>query len=271
MPQMSYRAFRDPPSISGITWAHVAGFSPNMAEPETMGAGCAFLDYDNDGWMDIYLVNSGPCDFYTPKQPLRNALYHNNRDGTFTDVTEKAGVAETLTEWALRSATTMPMVFRIFTSLSIRTASFITITVMAHLPTSRRRRELLRQDGPPALFGSTTTTMAGSTSLSAIFVDYSKDKLKFCGDKLTGERSYCIPTIYDPSLVAVSQQRRWHVHRCQQGVGYCAILAKALGVVAADVNNDGWMDLFVGNDTGPNYRMENRGKGNLKRLARLPG
>ena len=42
--------------------------------------------------MDIYLVNSGPCDFYTPKQPLRNALYHNNRDGTFTDVTEKAGV-----------------------------------------------------------------------------------------------------------------------------------------------------------------------------------
>ena len=57
-----------------------------------MGAGCAFLDYDNDGWMDIYLVNSGPCDFYTPKQPLRNALYRNNRDGTFTDVTEKAGV-----------------------------------------------------------------------------------------------------------------------------------------------------------------------------------
>ena len=57
-----------------------------------MGPGCAFLDYDNDGWMDIYLVNSGPCDFYTPPQPLRNALYRNHRDGTFTDVTEKAGV-----------------------------------------------------------------------------------------------------------------------------------------------------------------------------------
>jgi len=81
-----------PASRSRITWAHVAGFSPHMNEPETMGAGCAFIDYDNDGWMDIYLVNSGPCDFYTPKQPLRNALYHNNRDGTFTDVTEKAGV-----------------------------------------------------------------------------------------------------------------------------------------------------------------------------------
>ena len=57
-----------------------------------MGPGCAFLDYDNDGWMDIFLVNSGPSDFYTPPKPLRNALYKNNRDGTFTDVTEKAGV-----------------------------------------------------------------------------------------------------------------------------------------------------------------------------------
>ena len=60
--------------------------------PETMGAGVAFLDYDNDGWMDLYMVNSGPCDFYTPAKPVRNALYKNNRDGTFTDVTEKAGV-----------------------------------------------------------------------------------------------------------------------------------------------------------------------------------
>ena len=80
------------PAGSGIHWAHVGGHSSNMYLPETIGPGAAFLDYDNDGWMDIYLVNSGPCDFYTPPKPLRNALYHNNRDGTFTDVTEKAGV-----------------------------------------------------------------------------------------------------------------------------------------------------------------------------------
>ena len=61
--------------------------------PESLGPGCAFLDYDNDGWMDIYLVNSGPSNFFQPKQPLKNALYRNNRDGTFTDVTDKAGVA----------------------------------------------------------------------------------------------------------------------------------------------------------------------------------
>ncbi|MGH9518843.1 MAG: FG-GAP repeat domain-containing protein, partial [Terriglobales bacterium] len=77
---------------SGIHWTHTAGLSPSMYLPETVGAGCAFLDYDQDGWMDIYLVNSGPCDFYQPTKLLRNALYKNNRDGTFTDVTLKAGV-----------------------------------------------------------------------------------------------------------------------------------------------------------------------------------
>jgi len=81
-----------PPEKSGIRWVHSNGKSPEKYLPETSGAGCAFLDYDNDGWMDIYLVNSGKCDFFTPNQPLRNALYRNNRDGTFTDVTEKAGV-----------------------------------------------------------------------------------------------------------------------------------------------------------------------------------
>ena len=77
---------------SGITWVHDNAMSPGRFLPETCGAGCAFLDYDNDGWMDLYLVNSGPSDFYAPKTPIRNALYKNNRDGTFTDVTEKAGV-----------------------------------------------------------------------------------------------------------------------------------------------------------------------------------
>jgi hypothetical protein len=80
------------PSATKINWTHSNGRSPEWYLPETVGAGCGFLDFDNDGWMDIYLVNSGPCDFYTPPRPLRNALYRNNRDGTFSDVTEKAGV-----------------------------------------------------------------------------------------------------------------------------------------------------------------------------------
>src|SRR5450755_4757875 len=72
---------------SGVTWVHENAMSTEHHPPETLGPGCAFLDYDNDGWMDLFLVNSGPCDFYKPQKPLRHALYKNNRDGTFSDVT----------------------------------------------------------------------------------------------------------------------------------------------------------------------------------------
>src|ERR1041385_1409800 len=87
-------AFEEVPAkTSGITWVHNNAHSTERHLPETVGAGCAFFDYDNDGWMDIYLVNSGAADFYAPATPLKNALYHNNHNGTFTDVTDKAGVA----------------------------------------------------------------------------------------------------------------------------------------------------------------------------------
>ena len=71
-----------PASKSGITWTHDNAMSPDRFLPETLPPGCAFLDYDNDGWLDIFLVNSGPSDFFKPKQPLHHALYKNNRDGT---------------------------------------------------------------------------------------------------------------------------------------------------------------------------------------------
>ena len=74
-------------------WVHENAMSADRYLPETMGPGVAFIDYDNDGWIDIFMVNSGPSDFYKPAKPLKNALYKNNRNGTFTDVTDKAGVA----------------------------------------------------------------------------------------------------------------------------------------------------------------------------------
>src|SRR5438552_2596506 len=71
--------FADVPAAqSGLTWVHENGMSPERYLPETCGSGCAFLDFDNDGWMDLYFVNSGPSDFYTPAKPIRNALYKNN-------------------------------------------------------------------------------------------------------------------------------------------------------------------------------------------------
>src|SRR5437867_13141429 len=84
--------FTDVLPQTGITFRHVNGASDEKYLIETMGAGCGLIDYDNDGWLDIYFVNGGPTRAFTPAEPLRNALYRNNRDGTFTDVTLKAGV-----------------------------------------------------------------------------------------------------------------------------------------------------------------------------------
>ena len=80
------------PSKSGIAWVHDNARSEKRYLPETMGPGAAFFDYDNDGWMDLYLVSYGPCDFFKPTKPQQSALYKNQGDGRFADVTAKAGV-----------------------------------------------------------------------------------------------------------------------------------------------------------------------------------
>jgi enediyne biosynthesis protein E4 len=260
------------PSISGINWTHVNGRSPMAHLPETVGGGCAFLDYDNDGWMDIYLVNSGPCDFYTPPQPLCNALYHNNRDGTFTDVTAKAGVGGNA--------------YGMGVAVGDYDGDGFPDLYVTQYPHS-----ILYHNNGDGTFTNVTAkagVAAPGWATSAVwfdydndgrldlfvchFVDYSKDKLKFCGDKLTGERSYCIPTIYDPMPC-------WLFHNNGDGTftdvskesGISQSLAKAWGVVAADLNNDGLMDLYVTNDTVPNFLFANRGKGKFEEIAMLAG
>ncbi len=85
--------FTDIRKQSGITFLQDSTQTEEKLYLETMGTGVAWLDYDQDGLMDLYFVQSGPTDLYKPDHPMRSALYHNNGDGTFTDVTEKAGVA----------------------------------------------------------------------------------------------------------------------------------------------------------------------------------
>jgi len=89
-PQVAFR--QAPPSESGITWVHTNARSEHRYLPETIPPGVAIFDYNNDELMDILLVNTGESAFFHPAKPLRPALYRNNGDGTFTDVTEKAGL-----------------------------------------------------------------------------------------------------------------------------------------------------------------------------------
>ena len=85
--------FREvPPAESGIRWKHTNPRSEQRYLPETFPPGVAIFDYNNDGWMDVFVVNSGESSFFHPPQPAHAVLYRNNGDGTFTDVTEKAGL-----------------------------------------------------------------------------------------------------------------------------------------------------------------------------------
>jgi len=260
------------PAASGIAWVHSNARSEEMYLPETTGAGCAFLDYDGDGWMDIYLVNSGACDFFKPLTPLGNALYKNNRDGTFTDVTEKAGVAGGGYGMGVAvgdyDGDGWPDLYVTQYGRSIlyhnnRDGTFTDVTEKAGVAAPGWASSAVwfdyDNDGRLDLF-------------VCRFVDFDKSKNKFCGNRETGERYYCIPRVYEPMPC-------WLFHNNGDGTftdvskdsGIAKFPSKAWGVVATDINNDGWMDLFVANDTTLNYLFANRGKGRFEEIGLVAG
>ncbi|HWZ81034.1 MAG TPA: CRTAC1 family protein [Terriglobales bacterium] len=252
-----------PPSVSGIHWTHNAAHSPQKYLPEATGPGCAFLDYDNDGWMDIYLVNSGQSDFYTPPKPLRNGLYRNNRDGTFTDVTEKAGVGAG------------------GFGMGIAVGDYDN-DGFADLFVSQYGRSILYHNNGNGTFTDVTEKsglIVQGWASHAVWFDYDNDgrldlfvgqfagfdKANGCGVSADGKRHYCIPRIF-------RAMPSWLFHNNGDGTftdvskesGIAGSLGKAWGVVATDVNNDGNMDLFVANDTVGNFLFINKGNGKFE-------
>ncbi len=185
------------PSTSGLTWKHANAMSPNRYLPETMGPGVAFLDYDNDGWMDLFMVNSGASDFHSPATPLKNGLYKNNRDGTFTDVTEKAGVVGGASF-----------------GMGCAIGDYDNDGYPDIFVTSYGRCTLYRNNGNGTF--TDVTKKAGldapGWTTSAVWFDYDNDgKLDlfvcsfvqfslannvFCGDNKLGRNYYCIPRIF---------------------------------------------------------------------------
>ncbi len=258
-----------PPSASGITWVHDNAISPDRYLPETMGPGVAFLDYDNDGWMDLFMVNSGPCDFFTPKTPLSNALYKNNRDGTFTDVTKTAGLTG---------------------------GTFAMGMAVGDYDNDGYQDILVTNYGPPTLYhnngNGTFTDVTAKSGLAAgphwttsavwfdydndgkldlflcSFVDFSLKNNVFCGDNTLGRRFYCIPRVFKPTSSALYRNNGDGTFTLASGgTDIEAAKGKALGVVATDINNDGQMDLFVANDTVQNFLFANRGKGKWEEIG----
>ena len=261
-----------PPKTSGIGWVHTNAHSPERFLPETVGAGGAFLDYDNDGWMDIYLVNSGPADFYTPSNPLKNALFRNNRDGTFSDVTDKAGVGG---------------------------GSFGMGAAASDYDGDGWQDLFVTNYGPDILYrnngNGTFTDVTGKAGVAvagwstcAVWFDYDSDgrldlfvssfiefdrsQHRLCVDKTATQNYYCIPRIFKP--------RPSHLFRnngdgtftdVSRDSGIAGSPGKSFGAVVTDVNNDNLMDLFVANDTMPNFLFINKGKGKFEESGLAAG
>jgi len=268
--QAAPRIFEEvPAAASGITWVHDNAMSANRYLPETMGPGVAFCDFDNDGWADIFMVNSGASDFYQPKAPLKNALYKNNRDGTFTDVAEKAGVAGGR-EFGMGCAI----------------ADYDNDGYADILVTAYGRCTLYHNNGDGTF--TDVTGKAGVASpgwtTSAVWFDYDNDgrldlflcsfvefsvtNNVFCGDNKLGKRFYCIPRVFKPTpSLLYHNNGDGTFTEVSAGTDIQRARGKALGVVATDITGDGLMDLFVANDTVQNFLFANRGKGKWEEIA----
>lgn len=253
------------PKTSGITWVHDNAHSAERFLPETVGAGCAFLDYDNDGWMDIYLVNSGPSDFFKPASPLKNALYRNNHDGTFSDVTDKAGVAgETF-------------------GMGAAAADYDNDGWIDLYVTSYGRNILYRNNGNGTFADVTDKAGVSAPGWSTCsvwfdydndgkldlfvssFVDYDKSQITLCTDEKMSSRYYCVPRLFKPRpsrLFHNNGNGTFTDASKESGIGDHP--GKSFGAVATDVNNDSLIDLFVANDTMPNFLFINKGGGKFE-------
>ena len=241
---------------------------------ETMGTGVGWIDYDQDGLMDLFFVQSAATDIYRPPHPLRSALYHNNGDGTFTDVTEKAGVGAAG-----------------LYGQGVAVGDFdndgypdLYVTGYGHA--------ILYHNNGDGTFTDVTEKAGvadkGGWSTSAGWFDYDKDGYLdlvvcnyiewnpknniWCGEHRPGYRAYCHPDNYkgqklklyhnnhDGTFTDVSEK---------SGVGIPE--AKGMGVVLADFNNDGWPDIAVANDTWPNFLFINKKDGTFKDVSFTSG
>jgi hypothetical protein len=254
-----------PSKSSGITWTHDNAHSTERYLPETVGAGCAFFDYDNDGWMDIYLVNSGASDFFTPPAPLKNALYHNNRDGTFTDVTDRAGVAGGRFGMGVAAADYDGDGWQdIYVTNYGR-------NILYHNNRDGTFTDVTQKAGVDAPGWSTCAVWFdydndGKLDLFVSgFVFYDKSQKILCTDETRSRNYYCVPRLFKP--------RPSHLYHNVGGGSFADVSkesgiadspGKSFGAVATDVNNDGLMDLFVANDTMPNFLFVNKGGGKFE-------
>jgi enediyne biosynthesis protein E4 len=252
--------FLDVTSQAGIHFKHNTGAFGKKYLPETMGSGVCFLDYDNDGWQDIFFVNSMDWPEHKTGKSYP-ALYHNNHDGTFTDVTREAGLA--IETYGLGCA-----------AGDYDNDGFEDLYV-----TTVGSNHLYHNLGNGKFADVTAKAGVASPgfSASAVWFDYDNDgkldlfvthyiewsmaKDQYCSLD-NKNKSYCTPQTYKGESSHLYHNKGNGIFEdVTRKAGLLDPTSKALGVALLDYDNDGWMDLFVSNDTEPNKLYHNNHDG----------
>jgi hypothetical protein len=253
--------FADITQKAGIHFTHNNGAFGKKFLPETLGPGVAFIDYDNDGWQDIFIANGTGWPGH-PGHVSTPVLYHNNHDGTFTDVTQKAGLA-------------IPMY-----GMGVAVGDYDNDGYDDLFVTAYGQNHLFRNNGNGTFTDVTKKAgliTAPELSASAAWVDYDRDghldllvtnyvqwspqKDLYC--TMDGKtKSYCTPETYPGASV-----RLWRNNSngtftdVTKKAGLYDPTSKSLGVTILDANQDGWPDIAISDDTQPNKLYINNRNG----------
>ncbi len=262
--------FTDVTAQAGIHFKHNSGAFGKKYLPETMGSGVCFLDYDNDGWQDILLINSMDWPGHRSGKSLP-ALYHNNHDGTFTDVTRQAGLAVEM--YGLGCAVgdydndgyddiyiTTLGANHLFHNL--RNGKFADVTAKAGV------------SDPGFSAGAVWFDYDNDGKLDlfvAHYIDWSIETDQYCTLD-NKNKSYCTPQTYKGQSAALFHNKGdGTFENVTRRAGLYDPTGKSLGIALLDYDNDGWMDLFVSNDTEPNKLYHNNHNGTFTDVAVTAG
>ncbi len=263
--------FVDITAGSGIHFEGVASHTSRKYLIETMGSGVALFDYDNDGRLDVFFVNGAPLSDPTPKGTIPqktgpkdwNRLFHQKTDGTFEDVTEKAGLKG------------------VGYGMGVAVGDYDNDGYEDLYVTAYGGNKLYHNNGNGTFTDVTAKSGTGGSgwSTSAAWVDLDNDGLLdlvvlrymqwdfddiWCGEHVPSGRAYCHPDTFRPvTSLAYHNDGNGHFTEVAQKIGLSS-LGKGLGISLADYDRDGHIDLFVANDSMPEFLYHNKGNGTFE-------
>ena len=266
--------FRDVTKTSGIHFHHERAASEQKLYTETMGAGVAWIDYNQDGFLDAFFVNSGYTPHFHPAKPPQPALYRNNGDGTFTDVTEQAGIHTDGTFF-----------------FGVAVADFDNDGFPDIYMTGYRHSVLYHNNGNGTFTDVTAKAGVGDDGAWATaagwfdydhdgqldllvtnYVQFDADHPVSCGENKPGYRAYCHPDSFPGNSARLFHNNGdGTLTDATKKAGLLNGDGKSLAVVLADLNNDGWPDIFIANDTQRNFLYLNNRDGTFRDVSYTSG